>query len=51
MLTLGRFRSMTESYGADPDRWPEQARADARALRGLMPSPEHFSAGVDKKYL
>ena len=32
MLTLGRFRSMTESYGADPDRWPEQARADARAL-------------------
>ena len=32
MLTLGRFRSMTESYGADLDRWPEQARADARAL-------------------
>ena len=32
MLTLERFRSMTESYGADPDRWPEQARADARAL-------------------
>ena len=32
MLTLGRFRSMTESYGADLDRWPERARADARAL-------------------
>ena len=32
MLTLGRFRSMTESYGADLARWPEQARADARAL-------------------
>jgi hypothetical protein len=32
MLTLERFRSMTESYGADLARWPEQARADARAL-------------------
>lgn len=32
MLTLGQFRSMTESYGADPARWPEQARADAQAL-------------------
>ena len=32
MLTLGRFRSMAESYGADLERWPEQARADARAL-------------------
>jgi len=32
MLTLRRFRSMTESYGADLARWPEQARADARAL-------------------
>jgi hypothetical protein len=32
MLTLGRFRSMTGSYGADLARWPEQARADARAL-------------------
>ena len=43
MLTLGRFRSMTESYGADLERWPQQARADARALlsvseeaRGLL---------------
>jgi hypothetical protein len=32
MLTLGRFRSMTESYGADLARWPERTRADARAL-------------------
>ena len=32
MLTLGRFRSMTESYGADLARWPQEARADARAL-------------------
>ena len=32
MLTLGRFRSMTESYGSDLARWPEQARADAREL-------------------
>lgn len=32
MLTLERFRSMTGSYGADLERWPEQARADARTL-------------------
>ena len=32
MLTLGRFRRLAASYGADLQRWPEEARRDAQAL-------------------
>jgi hypothetical protein len=46
MLTLGRFRSMTESYGADLDRWPEQARADARALLSVSAEARTMLEGV-----
>jgi hypothetical protein len=38
MLTLTRFKALTDSYGAAPDRWPESVRADAEAL--LRASPE-----------
>ncbi len=34
MLTLKRFKALTDSYGADPGRWPEAVRADAEALLG-----------------
>jgi hypothetical protein len=32
MLTLKRFKTMTDSYGADLLRWPEQERAAAQTL-------------------
>ncbi len=32
MMTLKRFTALTESYGADPQRWPENMRAEAQAL-------------------
>lgn len=32
MLTLKRFKALTDSYGADPERWPEAMRLDAEAL-------------------
>jgi hypothetical protein len=32
MLTLKRFKAMTDSYGADLLRWPEQERAAAQTL-------------------
>lgn len=32
MMTLGRFRTLADSYGADLQRWPEPLRAQARAL-------------------
>jgi hypothetical protein len=32
MLTLKRFKTMTESYGADLLRWPERQRAEAERL-------------------
>lgn len=32
MLTLRRFRTMIDSYGADPLRWPDEMRAGALAL-------------------
>jgi hypothetical protein len=32
MLTLRRFRTMADSYGADLLRWPDGARAEAQAL-------------------
>jgi hypothetical protein len=37
MLTLQRFRTMAESYGADLRRWPEPVRGDARALLSASP--------------
>ncbi len=38
MLTLARFKAMTDSYGADPSRWPEALRGEAEAL--LLASAE-----------
>ncbi|WP_020176486.1 hypothetical protein [Methyloferula stellata] len=32
MLTLKQFTAMLDSYGADPQRWPENLRAEAEAL-------------------
>jgi hypothetical protein len=32
MMTLGRFRVLLGSYGADPQRWPQASRADAQKL-------------------
>ncbi len=32
MLSLGRFRALAESYGAELLRWPEAARGEAEAL-------------------
>ena len=32
MLTLERLRALTESYGADMQRWPEETRVAAQAL-------------------
>lgn len=32
MLTLARFKAMTDSYGADPRRWPPSLRSEAEAL-------------------
>jgi len=29
MMTLERFKSLIEAYGADPARWPEAERSDA----------------------
>lgn len=32
MLSFKRFASLAQSFGADLERWPAEARADARAL-------------------
>ena len=32
MLTLRQLQTLLDSYGADVGRWPEETRADARAL-------------------
>lgn len=32
MMTLERFRTLADSYGADLQRWPEPLRLQARAL-------------------
>ena len=34
MMTLRRFKSLTDSYGADLQRWPEDERGAAAALLG-----------------
>jgi hypothetical protein len=33
MMTLRRFRTLADSYGADLQRWPERVRKQALALR------------------
>jgi hypothetical protein len=32
MMTIKRFKSLTDSYGGDFRRWPEEARAEAQRL-------------------
>ncbi len=37
MVTLRWFRAMADSYGADLQRWPEEARGKAQALLSVSP--------------
>jgi hypothetical protein len=37
MLTLRRFEELVDTYGADLRRWPEELRADGRALMSVSP--------------
>lgn len=37
MLTLRRFRTIADSYGADLKRWPKEAQADAQSLLEASP--------------
>lgn len=32
MMTLGRFQSLLDAYGSEPQRWPRELREDAQAL-------------------
>jgi hypothetical protein len=32
MMALGRFRRLLDSYGADPQRWPQERRVGAQTL-------------------
>jgi hypothetical protein len=49
MLTLGRFKALAESYGADLRRWPEELRSEAQAL--LASSPEARACLGDARVL
>ncbi|NUA25700.1 hypothetical protein [Cupriavidus basilensis] len=40
-MTPERFRALTESYGADPARWPEGERAAGQAMAA---APGHLGA-------
>ncbi|EHP43999.1 hypothetical protein OR16_04892 [Cupriavidus basilensis OR16] len=40
-MTPERFRALTESYGADPARWPEGERAEGQAMAA---DPGHLAA-------
>lgn len=48
-MALARFRTLIETYGASPERWPEAAREAARAL--LDRSPEAREARADAAVL
>jgi hypothetical protein len=44
MLTLKTFKALTESYGAEPERWPDSMRADAEALLRVSPQAQQLLA-------
>jgi len=44
MLTLKRFEALTDSYGAEPERWPDDVRADAEALLRVSPEAQQLLA-------
>lgn len=44
MLTLKRFKALTDSYGAEPERWPASVRADAAALLRVSPEAQQLLA-------
>ena len=44
MLTLKRFKALTDSYGAEPQRWPDDVRADAEALLRVSPEAQRLLA-------
>ncbi len=53
MMTLGRFRALLDSYGADPQRWPQASRADAEKLlsgsaaaRAMREEAERLDAAI-----
>ena len=46
MLTLKRFKALTDSYGADPRRWPEAVRGDAEVLLRLSPEARRMLASA-----
>ncbi len=48
-MPFARFRTLTETYGAAPEHWPEAERAAARAL--LERSPEAGGALADAALL
>ncbi len=48
-MPFARFRTLTETYGAAPERWPETERAAARVL--LERSPEARDALADAALL
>lgn len=44
MLTLKRFKALMDSYGAQPQRWPDSVRADAEALLRVSPQAQQLLA-------
>lgn len=44
MMTLKRFKSLADSYGADLQRWPERVRPQARALLDSSPEAQEIIA-------
>jgi hypothetical protein len=43
-MTLARFRSLLDAYGARPDRWPPDERESACALLEGSPQARHWHA-------
>jgi hypothetical protein len=44
MLTLERFKSLADSYGASLERWPGETRQEARALLSNSPAAQAILA-------
>ena len=44
MLTLKRFRTLIDSYGAAPERWPDSMRAEAEVLLRVSPEAQQLLA-------
>jgi hypothetical protein len=46
MMTLKRFRTLADSYGADLRRWPERLRPEARRLLESSAEAKEIMAGA-----